>query len=97
MWSSDKSIAVYLESFRGTTFDSLIPLPFVLHLGVLALVVPIVAMKVYAEVGESRDCVRPGWPREDSGLDVCSASVCRLRTTTIYLDPLHEEGGVLSG
>jgi hypothetical protein len=39
------SIAVYLESFRGTTFDSLIPLPFVLHLGVFVLVVPMVVIE----------------------------------------------------
>jgi hypothetical protein len=40
------SIAVYVQSFRGTTFDSLKPLSFVLlHLGVFVLVVPMVAIE----------------------------------------------------
>lgn len=39
------SIAVYLESFSGTTFDSLKLLPFVLHLGGFALVVPMVVIE----------------------------------------------------
>ncbi len=39
------SIAVYLESFRGTTLESLMPLPFVLHLGVFVLVMPMVVIE----------------------------------------------------
>ncbi len=39
------SIAAYLESFEGTTFDSLVPRPFVLVLGVFTLLVPMVVIE----------------------------------------------------
>jgi hypothetical protein len=39
------SIAAYLGSFGRMTFDNLMPWPFVLHLGVFALVVPMVVIE----------------------------------------------------